>query len=106
MAYTLGVAVGGSFGVALGWYSASHAGETARSGFMTLGLLWLFSLATAVFWAARPRKYPGEFERHHQAWMVRNYALTFAAVTLRAWLGLFMGVIGPEKFASWYPSLA
>ncbi|MBG0821746.1 DUF2306 domain-containing protein [Planomonospora sp. ID91781] len=31
----------------------------------------------------------------HQAWMIRNYALTYAAVTLRTWLGVLIMVQTP-----------
>ncbi|WFE27143.1 DUF2306 domain-containing protein [Solwaraspora sp. WMMD791] len=55
-------------------------------GFGALALLWAFT-AWRGFDAARRRDL-----RQHQAWMIRNYALTFAAVTLRSWVGVLIVV--------------
>ena len=38
--------------------------------------------------------------------MIRNYALTFAAVTLRIWLPLFMLLLGLERFELSYAIIA
>ena len=42
----------------------------------------------------------------HQKWMLRNYALTFAAVTLRIWLPLFTILLGDENFQYYYAVIA
>ncbi|MNH34448.1 hypothetical protein D3C79_950460 [compost metagenome] len=42
----------------------------------------------------------------HQKWMLRNYALTFAAVTLRIWLPLFTVLFGFDHFQYSYAVIA
>jgi uncharacterized membrane protein len=77
-------------GVGVGGISALIAAPGARSGLggaiglSLLAVLWLWTGAMA-YRAARLRN----FEAHRE-WMTRNYALTFAAVTLRLWLGLLI----------------
>lgn len=60
------------------------AGFAAEIGFSLLILSWLYS-AFHAYRAARQRR----FADHH-VWMIRNYALTFAAVLLRVFL--FAGI--------------
>lgn len=74
----VGVLLGGLSGL----YLAMHAygGPAARLGFAALALAWLYSAARAYL-AVRA----GEFARHRR-WMVRNFSLAFAAVTLRLYL--------------------
>lgn len=48
-----------------------------RAGFTTLAIVWLLT-ALLAFTRVRQRR----FEKH-SAWMMRNYSLTFAAVTVR-----------------------
>lgn len=55
-------------------------------GFGTLALLWGWT-AWKGWRAARTGDYLS-----HQAWMIRCFALTYAGVTLRAWLGLLIGL--------------
>jgi uncharacterized membrane protein len=55
-------------------------------GFGTLALLWGYT-AWRGWRAARVGDYAG-----HQAWMIRCFALTYAGVTLRVWLGVLIGV--------------
>lgn len=74
----VGVLVGGLAGL----YMAFHAygGVPARLGFAGLALAWLFT-GLRAYLAVRAGKLAA-----HRRWMVRNFALTFAAVTLRLWL--------------------
>ncbi|WP_170990982.1 DUF2306 domain-containing protein [Herbidospora galbida] len=60
------------------------SGFPAQVAFFILVAAWLYTLAMA-YWSIRRREV-----RLHQMWMTRNYALTFAAVTLRVYplLGL------------------
>jgi hypothetical protein len=37
----------------------------------------------------------------HREWMIRSFALTFAAVTLRIWLPLFAGVLKMDFLQSY-----
>jgi uncharacterized membrane protein len=72
------VAVGGTAGL----YMSYHAfgGPVAKIGFAGLALGWLYTGAKA-FSAAKNRDFVA-----HRRWMIRNFALTFAAVTLRLYL--------------------
>lgn len=73
-----GVAVGGAAGLYMSQYA--FGGTMARLGFATLAIAWLFSGAMALV-AARRRDFAA-----HKRWMIRNFALSFAAVTLRLYL--------------------
>jgi len=67
-----------------GLYIAFYAtgGIVASLGFTGLALSWLFT-TTKAFLLIRLKKVT-----EHKDWMIRSYALTFAAVTLRIWLPL------------------
>lgn len=60
----------------------STSGIAAQAGFVLLAFAWLFTMWKG-YRAARTRRFV-----EHRVWMIRNYALTFAAVLLRAFLGL------------------
>jgi uncharacterized membrane protein len=60
------------------------AGPVGTAGFGALAVLWLVFAATA-FRAIRRRDVTG-----HRRWMLRTFALTYAAVTLRLWLGVLI----------------
>jgi uncharacterized membrane protein len=74
----VGVLVGGLAGL----YVAFNAfgGPIGRVGFMCLAAAWLYS-GFRAYQAIRSRDLAS-----HRRWMVRNFSLTFAAVTLRLWL--------------------
>jgi len=65
-------------------YSAivSTSGFVAQVGFLLLAVIWFYSIVQA-YWAIRQ----GHIQLH-RIWMIRNYALTTAAIFLRLWLGL------------------
>ncbi|HEY2561259.1 MAG TPA: DUF2306 domain-containing protein [Caldimonas sp.] len=92
----LGVGVGGVAGL----FMATHAagGTWARLGFGALAVAWLFTGARA-YAAARARSFV-----EHRRWMVRNFALTFAAVTLRIYVA--SSIVGGIAFATAYPAIA
>ncbi len=92
----LGIVAGGLAGLWL----ALHAfgGWPARTGFACLALAWLYSGLRAY------RAIRGGDVRSHRRWMIRNYALTCAAVTLR--LQLPAALIGGIPFAVAYPCIA
>jgi uncharacterized membrane protein len=75
--YLLGVAVG-----AIAAFVMSMFSSVALAGFFGFGALAVLWGATAWrgYLAVRDRDI-----RSHQAWMIRNFALTYAAVTLRLW---------------------
>lgn len=78
--YVVGCLLGAiaGFVLALG----TTAGPIASMGFGALAIVWL--IANVQAWRmARERQFV-----RHRAWMVRSFALTFAAVTLRIYLPL------------------
>lgn len=74
----LAVAVGGLAGL----YMSYHAfgGLVSKLGFAGLALAWLHT-GWRAWQSARARDFAA-----HRRWMIRNFALTFAAVTLRLYL--------------------
>ncbi|MFI2241489.1 DUF2306 domain-containing protein [Streptomyces chrestomyceticus] len=66
--------------------SARQVGLAAGFGFGTLALLWAWT-SYRGYRAIRERDFAS-----HRAWVIRSFALTFAAPTLRIWLGLLIGV--------------
>lgn len=78
--YALAIVIGGI--AALVSTMMSTSGIAAQVGFVLLALAWLFTLWKG-YRAARTRRFA-----EHRVWMIRNYALTFAAVALRVFLGL------------------
>ncbi|TAE51279.1 MAG: DUF2306 domain-containing protein [Bacteroidetes bacterium] len=85
----------------------ANGGLSSRIAFATLALLWLFSTAQAWRYA-RARKW-----RLHQDWMIRSFALTLSALTLRAWkLGIIWALAPPPMdvyrvvaWLGWVPNL-
>ena len=61
----------------------ANGGIVSVVGFGGLAMAWLFTTAQAYI-AIRKKEIDS-----HQYWMIRSYALCFAAVTLRIWLPLF-----------------
>ena len=92
----VGVLVGGVAGL----FMAFHAfgGLAARRGCGCLAALWLYT-GFRAYRAIRARDIAA-----HRRWMVRNFALTFAAVTLRLWMPASM-VLG-IPFENAYPVIA
>lgn len=70
--------------VALILATVSQGGLVTHVGFGMLAILWPFTTFKALYHITQ-----GHIELHKQ-WMIRSYALTFAFVTLRAWLGTFI----------------
>ncbi|MGY1637843.1 DUF2306 domain-containing protein [Geodermatophilus sp. SYSU D00742] len=77
------IAVAGVAGLLLAPHNL--AGPVGTAGFGLLAVLWLACAATA-FRAVRRRDVAA-----HRRWMVRTFALTYAAVTLRLWLLVLIG---------------
>jgi hypothetical protein len=93
---------------AAGFYMAATAfgGLPTRIGFSMLAALW-FTTGVMAYWHIRQGRV-----QIHRTWMIRNYALTFSAVTLRVWLPLFLalGYGFSEAYATvawlcWVPNL-
>lgn len=101
--YLVGILVGGL----AGFYMAtlSYGGIITHLGFAGLAAAWLYTGGMA-YWTIRQRNI-----KAHQAWMIRNYALTFAAVTLRLQLPIFGTLFGFTtgyqivSWTAWIPNL-
>jgi uncharacterized membrane protein len=79
--YLVAVILSGTAGL----YIAYHAtgGIISVLGFSGLAIGWVFT-AVKAYTSIRNKNID-----QHQYWMIRSYALCFAAVTLRIWLPLF-----------------
>ena len=105
LAYIAGCLAGGASALVLS--AGVSTGPVAASGFGLLGVLWLHATLQGLR-TARAR----DFSRH-RAWMIRSYALTFAAVTLRIYLPVSQ-VIGIDfvlayrciAWLAWVPNMA
>lgn len=69
--------VTGPAGLLMGFYA--NGGIPSRISFVLLALLWIFFTAMAL------RKARQKDFKAHRAYMIRSYALTLSALTLRAW---------------------
>lgn len=69
--------VTGPAGLLMGFYA--NGGITSRIAFVALALLWIFCTAMA-FIKAKQKNF-----KAHRNYMIRSYALTLSALTLRAW---------------------
>jgi len=102
--YVAGCLLGGVAGFMLALGATS--GPVARAGFGTLAVLWI--LASGQAWRmATARRFD-----EHRRWMIRSFALTFAAVTLRLYLPLshalgldFLTAYRAISFLAWVPNL-
>ena len=92
----VGVLLGGLAGLYMAVYA--YGGIAAKLGFACLAIAWLFT-GLRAYLAIRA----GKVALHRQ-WMVRNFALTFAAVTLRLYLPLSLVAGIPFQLA--YPIIA
>jgi uncharacterized membrane protein len=103
--YLIAILLSGVAGLYIGYYA--EGGWVAKLGFIGLAIAWLY---TSIMAYSSIRKL--EIDAHKR-WMIRSYALTFAAVTLRIWLPLFQNGFGMEFVAAyviiawlcWVPNL-
>lgn len=102
--YALGVTCGSVGAVGLALHTTS--GVVGAVGFLALALCWQVSLVVAV------RKVLISDVSLHREWMLRNYALTLAAVTLRVHLPLlqlfgmsFAAAYAAVSWSSWVPNV-
>jgi uncharacterized membrane protein len=102
--YVVAVLIGGLGGLQMAM--VSEAGWVTHFGFGSLAVLWLFT-TTRGYIAIRSHD-----EARHRRWMIRSYALTLAAVTLRIYLPIclalgipFVGAYQVISWACWVPNL-
>jgi uncharacterized membrane protein len=94
--YVAGCLVGGAAGLILA--PGSSAGPIATAGFGSLAVIWI--AVNLLGWRAAVQ---GRFAEHRR-WMIRSWALTLAAVTLRLYLPLVMALDLP--FLPWYRAIS
>lgn len=103
--YLVSVVCSGLAGLYIAFFATG--GIICSTGFGTLAVLWL---GTAIQAYSSIRRL--EIDRHRD-WMIINYSLTFAAVTLRVWLPIlqfhvfhdFMPAYRIVAWWSWVPNL-
>jgi uncharacterized membrane protein len=84
--YLLGVLLGSVAGFASAFFS--EGGVVTHFGFGILAVLWFFFAG----WMAYRYVRSGQIEEHRE-WMIRNFSLSLAAVTLRWYLPLALFVL-------------
>jgi hypothetical protein len=98
--------------VTAGWITSipiaahAHTGAIASAGFLALGVFWICA-TTAGF----VNIHQGQVQAHRE-WMIRSYALTAAAITLRSYLPVltisgvpFETTYKIVAWACWIPNL-
>ena len=90
--YMVAVLLGGVSGFIIAW--TSSAGPIAAGGFASLAVVWLY-VTNKGYQTAKARQFPA-----HRRWMIRSFALTAAAITLR--LGLPIAPILGYDFQTGY----
>lgn len=104
-AYLVSISISGLSGLYIAFFSTG--GIVAAAGFICLALGWLFTSAMAYQYIRKKNRIS------HEHWMIRSYALCFAAVTLRIWLPLLEHAVGFDFLTSyrlvawlcWVPNL-
>jgi len=102
--YIAGCLIGGAGGLIIAF--GSFAGPIATVGFGSLAVCWL--ITNIQGWrTARARAFD-----EHRRWMIRSFALTFAAVTLRLYLPMIplfhVSIVEGYRaisFLAWVPNL-
>ena len=110
--YVVSVLIGGASAFVMSFFSS--VALLGFFGFGTLAVLWIWTTYRG-YRSARDRDFAA-----HQAWMIRSYALTYAAPTLRIWLFVLLGVqlafgvdgaqaavnaYAPVPFLCWLPNI-
>ena len=78
----------GPSGLVIGIYA--NGGWTSQVGFCVLAILWIIFTAIAV-----QRIRSGDIQAHRN-WMIRSFALTLSAITLRAWKYILVATFAPR----------
>jgi uncharacterized membrane protein len=102
--YVVGCVVGGAAGFILAF--GASTGSISTAGFGLLAIAWL--VTTIQGWRTATQRRFAE----HRAWMIRSFALTFAAVALRTYLLILVALPIPFddgyraiSFLCWVPNL-
>ena len=116
LTYTSAIVVSAATGFVLA--REATGGLPSVLGFGVLDLLWILTTLVAAILGNRLRKIGSAqdmpaLRARHRAWMLRSYSLTAAAITLRIWLVLSVGLLQLEFVPSyqviswlcWVPNL-
>jgi len=103
--YVLACMTAGIAGFVIAYFAMG--GWIATIGFMSMAATWLY--CTSKAWTSIRKK---DIPRH-QAWMIRSFSVTLAAVTLRLWIPIFLNGFGMEfipsyviiSWLSWVPNI-
>ena len=103
--YVVAALLSGLAGLYIAFYATG--GIETKLGFGILAVLWL-TTTTVAFISIKNKKIIA-----HQKWMIRSYALCFAAVTLRLWMPILPAVFNLKFIESysiiswlcWVPNL-
>lgn len=102
--YVIGALLTGVVGTYMAWYA--FGGPLTQLGFALLGLSLLFT-TTKAFTSIKGGDVPA-----HRRWMIRSFALLFAAVTLRIELPILGAIFGAFEpayrivaWSCWVPNL-
>jgi uncharacterized membrane protein len=98
------IVVAGTAGFLLSWFNL--AGAVGTAGFGALAVLWVSCALLGLRAILR-----GDVVAHRR-WMLRTFAFTYAAVTLRLWLFVLIPLLGDFRsayalvpFLCWVPNL-
>jgi uncharacterized membrane protein len=94
--YTLAVVLGGISGLIMAFNASG--GIYAKMGFTLLSLAWLYTTFFAVKYALA-----GNIAQHKR-WIYRSIAVTSAAISLRLFLGIGLGVFQLPFFTVYIPA--
>lgn len=112
LGYAVSIAAAGLAGLVMA--PVAMGGWVAVAGFLLLDLAWLGTTARAAFLGmslGRPGVDVAAHRSLHRAWMIRSYALTAAAITLRLWIPLltlgldFLTAYTIISWLCWVPNL-
>ncbi|MEL6140186.1 MAG: DUF2306 domain-containing protein [Bacteroidota bacterium] len=92
-------------GLVLAWHA--NGGFWSQLAFLILGISWWGTTFLAVL-AARKKNW-----RSHRNWMIRSYAFTLSAITLRIWKYLIVAIFAPPPmdtyrlvaWLAWVPNI-
>lgn len=103
--YIIACLVSGVFGFVISFFALGN--WVSKTGFACLAIMWLLT-TTMAFRTIKAGDIPA-----HRRWMLRSYSLTFAGVSLRLLLGIFVALAGIKfidaylwlSWACWVPNL-
>lgn len=96
--YMAAIALGGITGLYLAFYATG--GIVSTAGFLGLSAMWLTVSGLALY------RIKSKQLTAHRQWMIRSYALTLAAVTLRIYIPISIVSFGEAYFETSYMAIA